>query len=160
MSNQLAKMRYKFYFLTMPKLNKSPRKTVWNTRNVVSSWARPQRSRFVTKARPWQPRPFREMPYRSPQAGIQIWLDPKSSVHMTSRFLPAKILPFPVRKSTNSMTTPSRSRRAACSRVADSVLPSGRRNGKISMRIEAWCKRVLSLAVRREICQYPRPDKK
>lgn len=26
MSNQLAKMRYKFYFLTMPKLNKSPRK--------------------------------------------------------------------------------------------------------------------------------------
>jgi len=31
------------------------------------------------------------------------------------------------------MTTPSRSRRAACSRVADSALPSGRRNGKISI---------------------------
>lgn len=42
---------------------------------------------------------------------------------MTSRFLPAKILPFPVRKSTNSMTTQSRSRRAVCSRVADSALP-------------------------------------
>ena len=38
-----------------------------------------------------------------------------------------------VRKSTNGMTTPSRSRRAACSRVADSALPSGRRNGKISI---------------------------
>ena len=31
------------------------------------------------------------------------------------------------------MTTPSRSRRAACSRVADSASPSGRRNGKISI---------------------------
>ena len=44
--------------------------TAWNTRNVVSSWARPQRSRSVTKARPWQPLPFRERPCRSPQAGI------------------------------------------------------------------------------------------
>lgn len=40
---------------------------------------------------------------------------------------------FPAHKSTNSMTTPSRSRRAACSRVADSVSPSGRRNRKISI---------------------------
>lgn len=40
---------------------------------------------------------------------------------------------FSAHKSTNSMTTPSRSRRAACSRVADSALPSGRRNGKISI---------------------------
>ena len=31
------------------------------------------------------------------------------------------------------MTTQSRSRRAVCSRVADSALPSGRRNGKISI---------------------------
>ena len=112
MSNQLAKMRYKFYFLTMPKLNKSPRKTVWNTRNAVSSPVKPQRSRAMIKARPWQPLPFREMPCRSPRAGIRIWLDPKSSAHMTSRFLPAKILPFPAHKSTNGMTTPSRSRSA------------------------------------------------
>ena len=60
---------------------------------------------------------------------------PKSSAHMTSRFLPAKIRPFPAHKSTNGMTTPSRSRRAACSRVADSASPSGRRNGKIGTKM-------------------------
>lgn len=40
---------------------------------------------------------------------------------------------FPAQKSTNGMTTQSRSRRAVCSRGADSALPSGRRNGKISI---------------------------
>lgn len=34
--------------------------TAWNTRNAVSSPARPQRSRAMTKAIPWQPLPFRE----------------------------------------------------------------------------------------------------